>query len=126
MNHSINGRLNAKAKADAYQKYKAGMKSGIGFSGRELFDFNPELAKPYDDDDDAMDEYVREESDDNTENANEGNTEDKSKDKGKEKLDVSDMKESISNVEDEIKVNEELFADEDLEGLDDIDDDDEE
>jgi hypothetical protein len=118
----------AKAKADAYQKYKAGMKSGMGFSGRELFDFNPELANPYDDDDDAMEEYIREESDDNTENTentNNDNTENKSKDKGKEKLDVSDMKESISNVEEEIKVNEELFADEDLEGLDDIDDDEE-
>jgi len=104
------------------------MKSGMGFSGRELFDFNPELANPYDDDDDAMEEYIREESDDNTENTentNNDNTENKSKDKGKEKLDVSDMKESISNVEEEIKVNEELFADEDLEGLDDIDDDEE-
>ncbi|ORX47357.1 hypothetical protein BCR36DRAFT_584866 [Piromyces finnis] len=108
----------AKARADAYQKYKAGMKSGMGFSGRELFDFNPELANPYDDDDDAMDEYVREDSEDNTENTKESN------DKGKE-IDVSDMKESISNVEEEIKVNEELFAEEDLEGLDDIDDDEE-
>jgi len=96
------------------------MKSGIGFSGRELFDFNPELANPYDDDDDAMEEYVREDTDEDTEN----NAEDK--DKEKEKLDVSDMKESITKVEEEIKVNEELFADEDLEGLDDIDDDDEE
>jgi len=113
----------AKAKADAYKQYKAGMKSGIGFSGRELFDFNPELANPYDDDDDAMEEYVREDTDDNTENKTE-EKEENNKDKGKGKLDVSDMKDSISKVEEEIKVDEELFADEDL-GLDDVDDDEE-
>lgn len=99
------------------------MKSGIGFSGRELFDFNPELANPYDDDDDAMEEYVREDTDDNTENKTE-EKEENNKDKGKGKLDVSDMKDSISKVEEEIKVDEELFADEDL-GLDDVDDDEE-
>ncbi|KAJ3041078.1 hypothetical protein HDV00_009978 [Rhizophlyctis rosea] len=54
----------AKAKQEAYDKMKAGMKSGMAFSGRELFDFNPDWAEgDMDDDEGAMDVYVREESD---------------------------------------------------------------
>ncbi|KAJ3043080.1 hypothetical protein HK097_001823, partial [Rhizophlyctis rosea] len=55
----------AKAKQEAYEKAKAGMKSGMSFSGRELFDFNPDWAEgDMDDDEGAMDEYIREESED--------------------------------------------------------------
>lgn len=53
----------AKKKKEAYENQKAGMKSGgIAFSGRELFEFNPDLAIG-DGDDDAMDAYVRENED---------------------------------------------------------------
>ncbi|RKO97117.1 hypothetical protein CXG81DRAFT_6502, partial [Caulochytrium protostelioides] len=52
-------------KAEAYKKQRAGMKTGMAFSGKELFDFNPDWAVGADDDDDgAMDVYQREASSD--------------------------------------------------------------
>ncbi|KAJ3076187.1 hypothetical protein HDU98_005071 [Podochytrium sp. JEL0797] len=54
----------AKAKADAFKKMKSGMKSGMALSGKDLFDFNPDWAVADEDDEDgAMDVYVREDSD---------------------------------------------------------------
>ncbi|KAI8820960.1 uncharacterized protein EV422DRAFT_47391 [Fimicolochytrium jonesii] len=58
----------SKRKKEAYDKYKAGMKTGMAFSGKELFDFNPDWAVG-DEDEDAMDEYIRGESDHEEENA---------------------------------------------------------
>lgn len=55
----------AQRKKDAYDNFKAGMKSGIAFSGRELFDFNPDWANQQGEDD-VMDDYTRE--DDETDN----------------------------------------------------------
>lgn len=49
-----------KRKEEAYKQYKSG-KAGMQFSGRELFDFNPEWADAGDADD-AMDVYEREPS----------------------------------------------------------------
>ncbi|KAI9094600.1 hypothetical protein DFS34DRAFT_566546, partial [Phlyctochytrium arcticum] len=46
-----------KRKKEAYDKLKAGMKSGMTFSGRELFDFNPEWAVDEDEDEGAIDVY---------------------------------------------------------------------
>lgn len=50
-----------KKRLEAFKQMKSGGKSGIQFSGRELFDFNPDLALGGDDDD-AMDEYERADS----------------------------------------------------------------
>lgn len=47
-----------KKKAEDFKKMKAGMKTGVVFSGKDLFDFNPEWAVDADDDGDAMDEYI--------------------------------------------------------------------
>jgi hypothetical protein len=48
-----------KKKEEAYKQYKSG-KAGMQFSGRELFDFNPEWAAAGDDE--AMEIYEREPS----------------------------------------------------------------
>ncbi|KAI9329334.1 hypothetical protein BDR26DRAFT_872637 [Obelidium mucronatum] len=54
----------AKDKADAFKKMRSGMKSGMAFSGKELFDFNPDWAAADEGDDEgAMDFYEREDSD---------------------------------------------------------------
>ncbi|KAI8834924.1 hypothetical protein BJ741DRAFT_608649 [Chytriomyces cf. hyalinus JEL632] len=101
----------AKDKAEAFKKLRSGMKSGMAFSGKELFDFNPDWAVAGDEDDDgAMDIYEREDSDHEDEN-NEpkkaylgedgGKVDDLLADKGKGKA----------------VVTEEFF--DDLEGLDD-------
>lgn len=124
----------AKAKADAYKQFKAGMKSGMGaFSGRELFDFNPDWAQPIIDEEDAMESYEREDNDDNdvsstnnnTDNINTNtNTNNNSEEPSEGNFSMDKMSDSIAKIEEDVKVNEELFAEEDLEGLDDIDDDD--
>ena len=45
-----------KTKKDAVQKLKIGMKSGIRLSGKDMFDFNPDLIQDEEDDDmDVMD-----------------------------------------------------------------------
>eukprot|EP00842_Homolaphlyctis_polyrhiza_P004271 jgi/Hompol1/4845/HPOL_004002-RA len=49
-----------KSRMEEFKKMKAGMKTGMTFSGRELFDFNPEYARNDADDAGAMDEYLRE------------------------------------------------------------------
>ena len=49
-----------KQKAEAYKQFKAGVKSGMAFSGRELFDFNPDWAAG-DADEDIADTNMREE-----------------------------------------------------------------
>ncbi|KAJ2992888.1 hypothetical protein HDV02_002765 [Globomyces sp. JEL0801] len=53
--------LAAKLKSEAMTKMKAGMKTGMTFSGKDMFDFNPDWANTGDDD--AMDVYEREGSD---------------------------------------------------------------
>lgn len=86
-----------KRKEEAYKQYKSG-KAGMQFSGRELFDFNPEWAMAGDDD--AMDVYEREPSEHSDD------------EEGKQEAGPS-----------QVPVAEDLFE-EDLEGLD-IDDDEE-
>jgi hypothetical protein len=51
-----------KKKAEDFKKMKAGMKTGVLFSGKDLFDFNPHWAQDQDDMD-AVDEYDRQSSD---------------------------------------------------------------
>ena len=51
---------NLKKKQEEYKKMRAGMRTGMAFSGKELFDFNPEMAKDGDEDDGAMEGYERE------------------------------------------------------------------
>ena len=46
------------SKMEEFKKMKAGMKTGMSFSGKELFDFNPELRGDDDDDADAVDDYT--------------------------------------------------------------------
>ncbi|KAJ3340175.1 hypothetical protein HDU93_007264 [Gonapodya sp. JEL0774] len=50
----------AKDREEAYRKQKAGGKAAMQFSGRELFDFNPEWQQQ--DDGEAVEEYERDES----------------------------------------------------------------
>ncbi|KAJ3295355.1 hypothetical protein HK104_002772 [Borealophlyctis nickersoniae] len=105
----------SKKKKEAFDKMKAGMKSGMSFSGRELFDFNPEWAGEGDDDD-AMDVYVREESDgeEGVSGRDQNGTGPNREDKGKEAAKGPE----VENV----AVAEDLFEVEDLEDLDDDDD----
>ncbi|KAJ1336991.1 hypothetical protein BSLG_006751 [Batrachochytrium salamandrivorans] len=46
-----------KNKMEEFKKMKAGMKTGMSFSGKELFDFNPEGMQADGDDEDAVDDY---------------------------------------------------------------------
>ncbi|KAI9207463.1 translation machinery-associated protein 46 [Polychytrium aggregatum] len=111
---------------DAFKQLKSGGKPSMQFSGRELFEFNPEMANTGDDED-AMDEYVRDESDhENDEDYQAGPSGVLDDDelsgvnrKGKGRADVDDLR-----VQD-IQIEEELFDDEELAGLDDDDEDDE-
>ncbi|KAJ3414346.1 hypothetical protein HDV05_006714 [Chytridiales sp. JEL 0842] len=109
----------AKQKADAYKKFRAGMKSGIAFSGKELFEFNPEMAgeDAGDDEGAAMDYYEREESDHEGE-SNEPTAVYLGEDGGR----VDDLL-ADTKGKGKVLVDENLFE-EDLEGLDDDDDDD--
>ena len=60
----------AKKKQDDFKKMKAGMKTGVTFSGKDLFDFNPEWAGgDADGEDNAMDEYIVAPSDEEDNNA---------------------------------------------------------
>ncbi|KAJ1567758.1 hypothetical protein HK096_008775 [Nowakowskiella sp. JEL0078] len=122
----------AKDKQDAYKKFKAGFKLGITFSGKELFEFNPDWAEGIDDEDEGvMDIYEREESDGEV-----TNTIDHTKigftdiSVPLQKVDLTD--ENVPSDEDnegnnagpsEPKINEDLFEDEDLDGLDEDEDD---
>ncbi|KAJ3179622.1 hypothetical protein HDU87_002828 [Geranomyces variabilis] len=93
----------AKKKKEAYDRYKSGMKSGMAFSGRELFDFNPDWAVGDEDEEGAMEDYTREDSDhegDDKENVN-----------------------APANASGPADVDEGLFE-EDMEGLEEDDDDD--
>ncbi len=107
----------AKEKQEAFKKFRAGVKSGMAFSGKELFDFNPELAKAADgeDEDGAMDVYEREDSD------HEGESHEPvavylGEDGGR---DDDVLAEKLKST---VFVTEELY--DELEGLDDDDDDD--
>ncbi|KAJ3087367.1 hypothetical protein HK100_008385 [Physocladia obscura] len=103
----------AKDKAEAAKKIRAGMKSGMALSGKELFDFNPEWAVQGDglDDEGAMDVYDREDSDHENEN----------NDPAGEYLGEDDVEEE-SKAEGKGKAR--LIAEELLDGLDGLDDDD--
>jgi hypothetical protein len=113
----------AKQKADAYKKFRAGMKSGMAFSGKELFEFNPEMAKEDAGDEDgaAMDFYEREESDHEGEE-NEPQAQYLGEDGGAVDDIVTDAKGKGKATN--VVVSEDLFEEE-LDGLDDDDDDDE-
>lgn len=88
------------------------MKSGMTFSGKELFDFNPEWAGDGEEDDGAMDAsaYMRE---------NDGESVDQLAN-GVDKIKVWDA--PVSNGG--ISVALEMFEGDELEGLDDDEDDD--
>ena len=104
----------AKAKQEAYEKAKAGMKSGMSFSGRELFDFNPDWAEgDLDDDEGAMDEYIREESEDEAEVGPSGSNGPTAEYRANG---------DESGGADGVRVAEDLFAVEDIEDEDDDDD----
>ena len=79
----------AKKKASEFQRMKAGMKTGMVFSGKDLFDFNPEWADHGDDE--AMETYERQES---------------------------DHEENEVLAKQEKPVDQDLFGDDQLEGLD--------
>lgn len=97
-----------KQKKEAYDKYKAGMKSGITFSGKELFEFNPDWAKGEDEDEGAMEEYARADSD--TEEARQD----------RQDYENTAMRDARGASPD---IAEDLFQGEDLEGI--LDDDEE-
>ncbi|KAI9350496.1 hypothetical protein DFJ73DRAFT_776728 [Zopfochytrium polystomum] len=105
----------AKEKLEAFKKQRAGMRTGMALSGRELFDFNPELAKAdAGDEDGAMEFYEREDQDDEqpaTEAVQGGGVQSSLKGKRKEEGNVTVA-----------VVNEELFDANELDGLDDDDD----
>ncbi|KAJ3310474.1 hypothetical protein HDV04_004973 [Boothiomyces sp. JEL0838] len=54
-----------RSKKEAMARMKAGQKTGMKFSGKDMFDFNPDWAN--EGDDDAMDEYIIQEQDDEME-----------------------------------------------------------
>ncbi len=105
----------AKAKAEAYKAFKAGSKIGMTFSGRELFDFNPDWAKGEDEDDDAMDVYTREEETGDDQEAAEDDQEAAEEDQVLPEVENLTIEESNEN-----EVDEELFGD--LDGLDEDED----
>ncbi|TPX42296.1 hypothetical protein SeLEV6574_g05680 [Synchytrium endobioticum] len=132
-----------KQKAEAYKQFKAGVKSGMAFSGRELFDFNPELAAG-DADEDIADTNMREEEDQDGGPANEErragdgylgeddveadedavNSNESRTDRGKQKASSSGLNSSVNgddgiNGDQSVSVNEDLFGDEELAGLSD-------
>ncbi|KAI8618844.1 hypothetical protein BC830DRAFT_1061015 [Chytriomyces sp. MP71] len=107
----------AKDKAEAFKKLRSGLKSGMAFSGKELFDFNPDWAVAGDEEEDgAMDFYEREDSDHEDE-TNEPKTSYLGEDDGK----VDDL--LADKGKGKAVVTEEFF--EELDGLDDDDDDEE-
>jgi hypothetical protein len=106
-----------KKKQEEYKKMRAGMKSGMTFSGKELFDFNPDWAKGGDDEDGAMDVYGREEPDNAQENGEESSAEALLA-AGVEKIKVWDDKPDV-------EVSLDVFENEEFEGLDDDEDDEE-
>ncbi|KAJ3103403.1 hypothetical protein HDU96_009287 [Phlyctochytrium bullatum] len=117
----------AKEKAEAYKKFRAGVKSGMAFSGKELFEFNPELAKDDMDDDGAMDFYVR---DDESDHEQENN------DPALGRFGAKDLVDEGEDGPDEVsrpiagssksfmQVTEDLYTSAELLGIDDDDDDD--
>lgn len=108
-----------KRKRDAFAKQKAGLRSGMTFSGRELFEFNPELAEDAGDDDGAMEAYERDEEN------KEGNlANDPQQSHGVEGASMEANDDDVKGKEPAVQVDEELF--EDLEGLDIDDDEDDE
>ncbi|KAI8994305.1 hypothetical protein BC832DRAFT_424947 [Gaertneriomyces semiglobifer] len=96
-----------KKKKEAYEKHRAGMKSGMAFSGKELFDFNPDWAHDSDEDEGAMEAYEREESD----------SEDAKPAAGPSSSTGGPVTANGSTA-----VAEDLFGDDDLAGLEDDDD----
>ncbi|KAJ3198840.1 hypothetical protein HDU67_003360, partial [Dinochytrium kinnereticum] len=111
-----------KEKAEAFKKFRAGVKSGMAFSGKELFEFNPELAKDDGDDDGAMDLYIREDSD----HENEVNDPSLSKFGAGDLRDEADEQSTMiaSGSKSYVQVSEDLYTSTELLGLDDDDDDD--
>jgi DRG Family Regulatory Proteins, Tma46 len=82
-----------KKKAEEFKKMKAGMKSGVAFSGKDLFDFNPQWAQDQDDLD-AVDEYERQASDE------EGNLEEEEEEVADHKDgDVEGSNEQVAEIE---------------------------
>ncbi|KAI8839946.1 hypothetical protein BC829DRAFT_403525 [Chytridium lagenaria] len=116
----------AKEKADAFKKFKAGVKSGMAFSGKELFDFNPELANNYDDDDGAMDLYIRDESDHEDENNDPTLSRFGAADLADGPDEESTPVASGSGTSGYVQVTEDLYSSTELLGLDDDDDDEDE
>lgn len=93
-----------KKKQEEYKKMRAGMKTGMTFSGKELFDFNPEWAQDGEDDG-AMDGYDRDGSDH----------------EGQENPDPTTT--HIKVWGEPVQVQLDVFEGEDLEGLEDDDED---
>jgi hypothetical protein len=106
----------AQKKRDEYKKGGAG-KSGLSFSGRELFEFNPEWATGGDEDQQAMEFYERQEEEEEEPVQANGQGEQVEQSASNEQIDQEQEQQDEEQVEVQ---DEELF--EDLEGLD-IDDD---
>ncbi|KAJ3218215.1 hypothetical protein HK099_005158 [Clydaea vesicula] len=109
--------LAMKKKSEAIHKVG---KAGLSFSGKELFDFNPDWAQGGFDEEDAMDIKIR------------GSDEEDNEEEDEISKGINDLKlkgqNSIGNsweVIDSNNIDEDLFEEEDLEGLDDDDDDNE-
>ncbi|KAJ3329987.1 hypothetical protein HDU76_006715 [Blyttiomyces sp. JEL0837] len=114
----------AKEKQDAFKKFRSGMKTGMSFSGKELFDFNPELARDLEggDEDGAMDFYERDgESDHDDDQV--ATAVYLGEDGGKvDDVLTESVGSSLKGKAGDVVVTEELY--DEIEGLDDDDDDD--
>lgn len=108
-----------KEKEAAFRSQRAGGKSTVSFSGRELFEFNPEMAVGQDDDEGAMDaeEYAdRSASEHGDSDVEEGPL-------SGDESDGEDGTAEVTKKVQDMQVNEDLFAGEDVDGIDDDDDD---
>lgn len=110
-----------KEKEAAYRSQRAGGKSTVSFSGRELFEFNPEMAAGQDaDDDGAMDadEYADRSASEHGDSDDERGPISGDDDSDEEDGGVEEVTKKVEDME----VNEDLFAGEEIDDDDDEDD----
>ncbi|KXS21340.1 hypothetical protein M427DRAFT_27736 [Gonapodya prolifera JEL478] len=118
----------AKDREEAYRRQKAGGKAAMQFSGRELFEFNPEWQGQ--DDDEGLEEYERDESEheeDEDEGASGGGVEGAESRTNGHQHDVGEGSSSGRTADQRAggDVDEDLFAGEEIDEDDDDDEDDE-
>ncbi|KAI9008526.1 hypothetical protein DFJ74DRAFT_687765 [Hyaloraphidium curvatum] len=118
-----------KEKEAAYRNQKAGGKATMSFSGRELFEFNPEMAVGQDaEDEGAMgaEEYADRSASEHGDSDKEAGGISGDDSDGEEEEDNGGPVDGLAKKVGEMEVNEELFAEEDVDLGDDDDGDDEE